>query len=89
MTSKVRDQRVQCTVPGCSRILSGYTGLRAHLLAHENEKKNSLREIKPKKDTIYRCSQCKRPFRVKHNLLSHLAKRHDIHQQQAIIEILV
>jgi hypothetical protein len=89
MSSKVRDQHVQCTVPGCSRVLSGYKGLRAHLLAHENKKKNVLRQIKPRKDTIYRCFQCHHPFREKQNLLRHLASRHNVDQQQVIIEILV
>jgi recombinational DNA repair protein RecR len=89
MSSKVRDQRVKCTIPGCSRILSGYKGLHAHLHAHENEKKHLLREMKPLKDRLYKCSQCQRSFRKKYNLLCHLTKRHDTHQQQSVIEIYV
>ncbi len=89
MSSKIRNQRVQCTIPGCKRILSGYKGLRAHLQAHENEKKKALREIKPRNDKIFRCGECQRPFREKQHLLRHLAKLHNIHHLQGVIEILV
>ena len=90
MSSKVRDQRVQCTVPGC--FSSSYQVIQVFgLIFSLTKMKRRIRYEKSslKKTPFIDALRVDAPFRVKHNLLSHLSKRHDIHQQQAIIEILV
>ena len=85
-SNEKRDQRVACSVPGCIRILSGYTGLHAHLKAHQNVR---VPKRPPPANEIYHCTVCSKTFSHRDNLKRHLQTQHTQGDGQGVIEIYV
>jgi hypothetical protein len=83
---KTRDQRVSCTIHGCSRILSGYRGLKAHLKAHQNTK---IPKRIPPANELYICETCNKKYKVREHLHRHIKTQHVPGEGRGVIEIFV